>query len=186
MRVECPNSNRGRGSAAGRRRVSHGFEPEAYRARPDDGGKREWQGRGQYDRDAESLLAAAVLRLTNELGVPPLPRRRRPTDSLRPASAGRGIQHDPSARWPLDPVRLKALMETPKRRDRLQTQAKKHQKVVPTVPIDVPRSSLPTCASRTSTTAAMERRREYERELAAQRVKLLTPQFPELFRPVRK
>ena len=32
----------------------------------------------------------------------------------------------------------------------------------------------------------MERRREYERELADQRVNLLTPQFPELFRPVRK
>ena len=122
--------------------------------------------------------------MTNELGVPLYldgGGQLTHCDPLRRVAA-----HDPSARWPLDPVRLKALMETPKRRDRLQTQAKKHQKVVPTVPIDVPRSSLPTCASRTSTTAAMERWREYERELAAQRVKLLTPQFPELFRPVRK
>src|SRR5207248_2216033 len=51
----------GGGSAAGRRRLSHGLEPEFQRPQSHDGGRCERGGTGENDRDAPSLLPRRAL-----------------------------------------------------------------------------------------------------------------------------
>lgn len=62
MRVDRPNGRRSPRSAAGRRWLSHGVEPEFHGAWPHDGWELKRQRSREHGRDAQSLLARAVLR----------------------------------------------------------------------------------------------------------------------------
>jgi len=107
-------------------------------------------------------------------------------ESPRETVRGPSSQRSEGGRPPIivDPVTVGEHDAEGERGALLETRRK--QKVIPTVPIDLPEviDAPDKVFEDPNDPAQMERRRAYELELAQSGVKLLTPQFPELFKDV--